>query len=173
MSPYLCYFVWKFSRDSTHCLIMQWEGQASAELWPLTKPSPKNGLWFWCSTAPVFDISAQGQLVKSGRQKNGWGVNIRQRWHSVRASACLLPSHVWPNERTWQARSQSRSTGPRSLERHSFLCILNYLTCNYYGSSPIFRLQDLCLSGILFCSMPSENSCRRCGTIKLQPSGAE
>lgn len=109
------------------------------------------------------DISAQGQLVKSeGRNWHPrhvccWGVNIQQQWHPC-SCFCLSPALSCVTDRTWRACSQSCSTGLESHERHSFLCISNWLTCNHYGSNAIFLPQDLGFSGMLFQKTPSENS---------------
>ncbi len=107
------------------------------------------------------DISAQGQLVKSeGRNLHprhvcSWVVNIRQQWHPC-SCLCLSPTLSCVTNHTWRACSRSRSTGLESHERHSYLCISNWLTCNHYGSNAIFLPQDLGCSGLLF--QKSENS---------------
>lgn len=88
------------------------------------------------------DISAQGQLVKSeGRNQQpqhvcNWGANIRQRWQPC-SCFCLSAAPSCVTNHTWRACSRSWSNGLESHERHSFLCILNCLTCNHYGSNAI------------------------------------
>lgn len=120
------------------------------------------------------DISAQGQLVKSeGRNQHpqhvcNWGANIWQRWHP-RSCFCPSPALSCVTKRTWQACSRSCSTGLESHERHSFLCISNWLTCNHYGSIAIFLPQvsrACCSKGHQV--KTAGNSNRECAYVKRQ-----
>ena len=114
---------------------------------PLYKTSPNNSSGVHVLPPQASDISARSQLVRSeGRNLHPryvccWGVNIRQRWHPCSYS-CPSPALSCVTDRTWRARGRSRSAGLESHERHSFLCISNWLTCNHYGSNAIFQPQD-------------------------------